>query len=241
MQRTYGFAVRSTGHVATLLSHQDGKSAEVGKLSRKRQPTRNSKPDAASWSRRPSTKSLHVATPDEQLAKTPTKASSNATSPLTASPLFACSYPSGGDHPGDEIVIVQVAAEFASGWWIECPVHLHSSSRDSAAAGARRRSAVLNRLSRVAKTRSGGVDGAASSRLRVDLGSLDSMDSRCRIPLSCKPHTGTAHNLRSSKTAGRLCHVPGTRDTNRPTAPMPTRLQPGRQLPEQKSKSPVSS
>src|SRR5215467_15179201 len=52
----------------------------------------------------------------------------------------------GGDHPGDEIVIVQVAAEFASGWWIECPVHLHSSSRDSAAAGARRRSAVLNPL-----------------------------------------------------------------------------------------------
>jgi len=52
----------------------------------------------------------------------------------------------GGDHPGDEIVIVQVAAQFASGWWIECPVHLHSSSRDSAAAGARRRSAVLNPL-----------------------------------------------------------------------------------------------
>ena len=190
-------------------------------------------------------KSLHVATPDEQLAQASTKG-------IVEHDLAAHSF-----TPGRVLVSVgrrssrrrklsscRSPLNFAAGLVdsIECPsICIRRGTTAQPLAQLVVEALFPTRLPRVAKTGGGGVDGAASSRLRVDLGSLDSMDSRCRIPLSCRPHTGTADNLSSSRTAGRLCHVPGTRDTNRPTAPMPTRLQPGRQLPEQKSKSPVSS
>src|SRR5262245_42595972 len=112
MQRTYGFDVRSTGQVATLLSHRDGKSAEVGSY-----PGNDSPPGTANQTLRLSVgaRTRHRCTSRRRTnssRRRERQASSNTTSPLTASPLFTRSRPSAAIIRAMEIVIVQVAAEF---------------------------------------------------------------------------------------------------------------------------------
>src|SRR6516162_1777792 len=87
----------------------------------------------------------------------------------------------------------------------------------------------------------GGVDGSAIPRRQNHLGSFHSTGSACRILLLCKLHTSTAHSLKNSKIAHRLCRTPNTKDKNRAIAPMPAGLQARALQPAQKSKSTVES
>ena len=145
MQRTYGFDVRST---VTLPHFSVTETVSLPKSAAIPETTAQPEQQTGRWVLESAPEREIAARRDtEQLAQTRTKRiGEHDLAAHSFTPVGALASVRAAIIRAMEIAIVQIAAEFAAGLADRMSV-LHSSSRDSAAAGAaRRRSAVVNPL-----------------------------------------------------------------------------------------------